>query len=111
MQFVIPDPDKTLNLINSMRQAGYHFDGQRGEEAVFYRSLSSSLFPRFHIYAKRVPPAGGWELNLHLDQKQPSYEEGKAHAGEYDGELVEKEAKMIQKAILKPSPQFNIEID
>lgn len=109
MQFIISDSNKSLNLINSMRQAGYHFDGQRGGEAVFYRSLSSNLFPRFHIYGKRTKD--GWELNLHLDQKRPSYEEGKAHAGEYGGELIEKEAARIKNLIGSANKEFTIDSD
>ena len=43
-------------------------------------------------------------LTLHLDQKQPSYKGTSMHAGEYSGELVEKEAKRIKEAIEKIQP-------
>ena len=39
-------------------------------------------------------------FNLHLDQKRPIYKGAPAHAGEYDGEIVSKEAERI-KEILK----------
>ena len=38
-------------------------------------------------------------FKLHLDQKKPIYEGAPAHAGEYDSELVQKEAERIKQIL------------
>jgi hypothetical protein len=50
-------------------------------------------YPRFHIYLKENPKA--ITLNLHLDQKKPSYEGTHAHGGDYDSETVRAEVDRI----------------
>lgn len=67
----------------------------------------SGHYPRFHVFLKETnsPDSksyGGKEfiLNLHLDQKKPSYSGSHAHSGEYDGDAVKEEAERI-KEILK----------
>jgi hypothetical protein len=42
-------------------------------------------------------------FNLHLDQKKTSYEGSHAHSGQYDGEVVDREADRIMKT-LSPKP-------
>ena len=42
-------------------------------------------------------------VNLHLDQKAPVYEGAAAHSGEYEGEVVSREAERL-KADLLPRP-------
>ena len=88
------------NIYNLMRQAGYYFEKQEGEELVFPRPLtaSGSGYPRFHAYVSRETP----EINLHLDQKKPIYKGSPAHAAEYEGELIEKEAQRIKKIVEGP---------
>ncbi len=81
-----------------MRRAGYssaQLDPQTGEES-FLRRLSGGDYPRFHAFIKRD---GEFVfVNLHLDQKKPSYGSHTAHSGEYeDSELLEKEAEIIRK--------------
>lgn len=97
MKFIIPDPDKKRNLVNLLRGIGYHFDGSKGSELTFYHSVSSGLFPRFHIYIKEA--TDGWEANIHLDQRKPSYEGSHAHSGEYEGEIIEKEVANLKKLL------------
>lgn len=83
------------NIYNLMRQAGYHpheTGEEKAGESSFARRLSNSDYPRFHVYVSHETH----ELNLHLDQKKPSYEGATAHSGEYEGELVEKEAERIK---------------
>ena len=58
------------------------------------RSLRGKDYPRFHCYMKADGRA--LSINLHLDQKKPSYEGASAHSGEYEGEVVEEEAKRIR---------------
>lgn len=77
-----------------MRSCGYAFDRETGTEASCMRRLSGHDYPRYHAYVH----IEGTELivNLHIDQKKPSYEGSNAHNGEYDGELVEKEIERIR---------------
>lgn len=84
------------NVYNLMRQAGYHpheTGGGKAGELSFVRRLNAADYPRFHAYVSRETN----KINLHLDQKKPSYEGTVAHSGEYQGELVEKEAERIKK--------------
>ncbi|MBI2626268.1 MAG: hypothetical protein HYW69_01595 [Candidatus Nealsonbacteria bacterium] len=86
------------NIYNFIRNCGYHpheTGEERAGESSFARRLSASDYPRFHIYLKNVSHET-FEINLHLDQKKPSYEGATAHSGEYEGELVEKEAERIK---------------
>jgi hypothetical protein len=90
--------DFTKNLTDAMRSAGYHYDGQdqKTGELRFYRSLSSGLYPRFHIYGTLEKAAKKLTLNLHLDQKAPVYKGSTAHGGDYEGPVIEKEAERIR---------------
>lgn len=90
------------NIQNALRKCGYYFEKQEGEELAFLRPTGSSGsgYPRFHIYLKYDSVSRETSFNLHLDQKKPVYEGVAAHAGEYNGSVVEKEAKRI-KQILK----------
>lgn len=74
-----------------MRRSGYGFlrDRKYGTES-YARRLGSGLYPRFHVYIQNNT------INLHLDQKQASYEGTSAHSGEYDGEVVEREGERIK---------------
>ena len=78
-----------------MRQAGYSPDRHnQTNEPSFSRPLDGSSYPTFHIYVSAQEEA--WLLKLHLDQKKPSYQGTSAHAGEYDGQVVEAEAERIK---------------
>ena len=94
------------NMQNIMRRCGYFFTKEENGELAFVRPLSSSGsgYPKFHIYVNMEKFPRGTSLNLHLDQKKPIYRGTTAHSGEYDGELVEKEAARI-KQILGPMVQ------
>jgi len=89
------------NIQNMMRQAGYYFERVEGGEMVFVRPLSASRsgYPRFHIYLKVSHETREVTVNLHLDQKKPSYGGVAAHSGEYDGELISKETERIKNAL------------
>jgi len=89
------------SIQNMMRQAGYYLERTEGEELVFVRPLSASRsgYPRFHIYLKVSRETQGAIVNLHLDQKKPSYGGVAAHSGEYDGELISREAERIKNAM------------
>ena len=89
-------------LYTMMRQVGYAPTTSRmtpagkPDEAVFQRFLGGRRYPRFHVYASISADRKTATLNLHLDQKQPSYKGTRAHGGEYDGPVVEAEAARIR---------------
>jgi len=80
-----------------LRHAGYRQEVKRSGAVSYIKSVSGGDFPRFHIYIDEVDD--GWGVNLHLDQKAPSYQGTHAHGGEYEGELVESEGERL-KAIM-----------
>lgn len=83
-----------------MRQAGYVYNaGQGDKQDSFERVLSRTGYPKFHIYINYE--ADAVELNLHLDQKKPSYKGVKAHSGEHEGEVVEEEVKRLKSLIVQ----------
>lgn len=83
------------NERNLMRQCGYtEFYNRRTGEVSYVRPLRRVRYPQFHIYLEPLA-AGGLMVNLHLDAKQPTYETGHAHAGEYDSDVVRAEAQRI----------------
>ncbi|MBI2644515.1 MAG: hypothetical protein HYW95_03355 [Candidatus Wildermuthbacteria bacterium] len=86
------------NLRNAMRECGYAPEGveESTGELKFFRSIRGGRYPRFHIYCRVLPDDTKAVLNLHLDQKQPSYAGSAAHSGEYEGSVVEAEAARIQ---------------
>jgi len=96
MRFELKGPFRE-NIYNLMRKAGYHFlrrDEQKGELS-FARPPKG--YPRFHLFVK--DETENLIFSLHLDQKKPIYEGAPAHAGEYDGAVVEKEAERIKQIL------------
>lgn len=79
----------------SLRRAGYAIMRDRqGRTKSFVRHFTRDLYPRFHLYLEDQGDV--WSLNLHLDQRAPVYQGVTAHGGEYDGEVVEREAERIR---------------
>jgi len=75
-----------------IRKCGY---GEIQTKTVSYaRRLGALIYPRFHCYLDVIP--NGFQVNIHLDQKQASYTGHTAHSGEYDGEVVEREGERIR---------------
>ena len=95
MRFELKGPFRE-NIYNLMRKAGYHFQGQNTEEELAFNRPPRG-FPRFHLFVKVKNDA--IVFNLHLDQKAPNYKGVPAHAGEYDGEVVEKETERIKQIL------------
>jgi hypothetical protein len=93
MKIAIPVKTETPSTL--MRKVGYVPDGtdERTGELRFFRSLAGRRYPRFHVYATFTNDQA--LLNLHLDQKAPVYQGVSAHSGEYEGTLIEQEAKRI----------------
>ncbi|OGZ63099.1 MAG: hypothetical protein A2639_01810 [Candidatus Staskawiczbacteria bacterium RIFCSPHIGHO2_01_FULL_34_27] len=66
---------------------------QDGGQVSVVKKLGGD-YPRFHLYIKKEND--GFNFDLHLDQKKPSYGGSHAHSGEYDGELIEQESERIK---------------
>ncbi len=87
-----------LNPVDVIKRAGYGLVNDRNASEISYaRRLGTGFYPRFHVYVN------GQTVNLHLDQKQASYQGSSAHSGEYDGDTVESEGARI----LTVMDQFN----
>ncbi|MDP3794569.1 MAG: hypothetical protein Q8R13_01410 [bacterium] len=96
MRFTLPPLRESL--VTMLRRAGYA--PHRGHEAAasYVRRMGGvGEYPRFHLYADER--AGAVVLNLHLDQKQPSYGQSHAHSGEYEGETVARERERIMSLV------------
>lgn len=94
MRFIIKSQNDTA--VTLARRIGYKPIGVDADnEYSVIRPLTNRDYPRFHIYMKRNEEE--FEINLHLDQKMASYEGSHSHSGEYEGDLVEKEAERIKK--------------
>ncbi len=91
-----------------MRHIGYKPIGTSPEGQLNCVRPLGADYPRFHAYVKvltltnSASESQGFEFNLHLDQKRPSYEGATAHSGEYDGPTVLAEKERIVK-ISQPS--------
>ncbi len=83
--------------VNILRREGYVFlrRDDATNEMSFVKRVGRADYPRFHIYVK-TNPNGEVAVNLHLDQKKPSYQGTAAHSGEYEGEILAKEARLIE---------------
>jgi len=82
------------NIRNLLRNCGYsvQFDSRTGETSYIKR-IGRNSYPHFHIYVE--DRKNKLIFNLHLDQKKPSYLDYRAHSAEYDGNIVEREARRI----------------
>lgn len=98
MKFELERPFKE-NIYNLIRKIGYHFQGEEKEKEEFIFTRPPKGYPRFHIYLKLKNE--NLIFNLHLDQKKPIYNGAPAHAGEYEGKVVETEAERIKKILQK----------
>lgn len=76
----------------------------RANEISYARRFGGGIYPRFHLYINSENPL---ILNLHLDQKQASYEGYTAHGGDYDSDLVKQEAQRIYNMILREDQEAN----
>lgn len=84
-----------------MRRVGYFFLEEGGLQLSFVRPLERSGYPRFHIYLDVKKETKEIVFNLHLDQRRTVYKGAPAHAGEYEGIVVEKEAERIKQILKK----------
>lgn len=86
--------EKDMNTLAVMRKAGYtHFIDPNTNEESFVLRTGPEFYPRFHVYIHDTEKTVG--IDLHLDQKKPQYKGTRAHNGEYDGPIVEREITRI----------------
>ena len=101
MHITIPD---SLNPLEAIRHCGYGLINSQNNPS-FVRRLGTGSYPLFHVYInERV-------INLHLDQKQASYEGYSAHSGEYDGDAVEREAQRIEGILLQAEQERSAPVE
>lgn len=81
------------NARNLLRRLGYGEQRTRAGQISYVKRVAGERFPRYHAYVEDVN--GGLQVNLHVDQKEASYEGTSAHAGEYEGPLVAREMSRI----------------
>lgn len=93
MQAFIPQ-SRNLNWKIVLNRLGYHehFD-QRSQQVSYIHRLRSLNYPRYHLYLEMR--GQDVRVNLHIDEKQASYEGQTRHSGEYDGVLVQNEIARI----------------
>lgn len=79
-----------------IRRCGYgeYYDRRLGKISYMKRARMTDMFPRYHVYLEERDEEV--IVDLHLDQKRPSYGEETMHSGEYEGGAVEREAARIQ---------------
>jgi hypothetical protein len=106
MKFTINLSGKTIYTF--MRSCGYApaYSSGGADESVFQRLLGGREYPKFHAYCTVSPETKSATVNLHLDQKQPSYQGAHAHNAEHSGSVVEAEAARIQSLVEAPRDKF-----
>lgn len=88
--------DLQINLRSFLQRAGYSESNDFNTNQTSYiKRLTRDYYPRFHLYLQQDKDNKNF-LNLHLDQKKPSYPGAHAHNAEYEGELLSKEAKALE---------------
>ena len=87
----------TTNIIDLMQKAGYSYRGVYNGDMNFIKRIGLDEYPHYHIYIKEQE--NEFIMNMHLDQKKPSYEGAAAHNAEYNGELIEKEMERVKRLI------------
>lgn len=78
-----------------IQKCGYNRMVSRSNEISYAKRIRGYSYPRFHVYLSSD------FINLHLDQKKPSYGEETRHSGEYDSEIVKEEANRIEEIMEK----------
>ena len=81
------------NARNILRRLGYGEQRTHSGQISYVKRVTGERFPRYHAYVEDLN--GGLQVNLHVDQKEASYEGTSAHAGEYEGPLVDREMGRI----------------
>lgn len=106
MRLVI-SKNSIANIVSYIRRSGYGvvLDRQSGGVKSYVRRLHGDQYPRFHLYVE--DRGEEWSFNLHLDQRAPIYPGVKAHSGEYEGAVVEREMERIAQHVNSTTAQHN----
>ena len=92
-------PHLPASELYTMRRLGYVFiDDRRTGKQSYVRSLRNDHYPRFHIYVTKAIGTA-YVFDIHLDQKEASYEGSRMHSGEHEGAQVEAEVARIKKEL------------
>ncbi len=98
MKIVIKKENLPMSAEQIARRASYGFIyDKRSGKGSFVRHPGQGRYPRFHMYLKEEN--GKIIFDLHLDQKQASYEGSHMHNAEYDGTVVEQEILRLKQSI------------
>jgi hypothetical protein len=83
---------------NFLRRAGWGLiHDRRRNVSSFVKRLGDGFYPRLHLY---YDESGDQVIfNMHLDQKQASYEGSHMHNAEYDGEVVAVEIEKLRSLV------------
>ena len=90
MKIYLPKKDLRQNITTFLKRKCGYFP----LENSYVRRMGTHFYPRFHLYVNENEK--NYILNLHLDQKKPSYGNQTAHSGEYGGEVVKEEGERIK---------------
>ncbi len=84
----------SINWLRLFRHCGYYYlkDRKTGKDS-FVRRLTRNFYPRFHLYLDKKNDK--LILNLHLDQKKPSYINQTAHSADYNNDIIKREMQRI----------------
>ncbi len=95
MRILIP-LSNTEQIKNLMRRLGYfeNYDRKTNQISYIKRLSREGFYPRFHVYVDENQT--GRTINLHLDQKKPSYAGASAHNAEYDSDVVRREGERMR---------------
>jgi hypothetical protein len=90
-------PLRNIKPDELIKRCGYASWQGHEDKPSYVRRLGRMHYPRFHIYIREFE--NYFECDMHLDQKQASYEGSHAHSGEHEGPVVENEARRITSVI------------
>lgn len=96
---------------NILRRAGYGYIHSRAtDHGSYVRRLTRDHYPRLHLYVSYSGEKAVFDL--HLDQKQASYQGSRMHNGEHEGPVVEEEIGRIREVAedLRDKPTEEITI-
>jgi len=95
MKLMVKTQQINSNPETWLRHAGYAliFDRRRGVQS-FVKRLGNNFYPRLHLYFNEN--GDNITFDIHLDQKQASYEGSHMHNAEYDNDLVIKEINYLK---------------
>jgi len=99
MRFFLPKKNIAGNLTGLLQRAGYFGinDHLSGKSSYVRRLSKMAHYPRWHLYLEEN--GDNVIFNLHLDQKQASYEGVSAHSGDYEGGEVRDEAEKLNRIL------------